>query len=645
MDEIVARLGARRGQGWRLGAGAVIVAAVAAAVVLGRQQTAVVPCVGVGNASTVWNDDVRRRLEGALRSPGGQLAHDTAARVLTNTEAYVERWVTSYKTVCRATAVEGSQSEALLDVRMRCLFDRMTELSLLLSELRQPSGEAIQRAVGAIASVQAPETCETLQPSVADAPPEAVAAVVRDQRNLLLGARASLRLGRYEDAAAASRTALEVAESSSYPPLIAEAKLMLGQSEAQMGRYDRAETLLQEAHWTAEANHHDKIAAEAATELVFVLGELARTPDAALAWEPHARAAITRSEDDGSIEADLLAALGAARASKGDYDEALTLYEQCAEQRTRLYGETHVEVLSARGNIGNVLDYLGRSSEAQQILTGTVKQLEEALGGGHPEVARMLGNLAGVDVHVGDLEQARALFERAVEIKQTALGPEHPSLLATLDGLGVVCKNLGDDEAAIEHHQAALAIGEDSLGPTHPALGSVLINLAQVQLGREQHADARGSLERALTILREAHGERHPWVASAEMVLGAVALAEGKPDESYRRHAIARDIFVEVYGDASENVGLAESNLGRAGTGRMLARGARCTWSGRGRVWRGRAPDGAGPSSRDSGSSSSDEGKPCAAQETLTRAHALSTETAEEPDALTRARAACGRPG
>ena len=641
MQAIVDQLGGHGRLARRLGFGVAMVGAVVTTAIVVRASDDDVSCDGGPVIEAVWNDDVRRRIEGGLRSLGGQLAQDTAARVLSTTDAYTERWLETYTAVCEATRVEGSQSEALLDVRVACLANRITELSSLLQQLEEPNAEVLRRAVGAIARVPRPEPCRTARRSEHGEPPDAIAGKVRDARAMLGGARASNRLGRYEEAAARVRMILDKVEPLDHPPIVAEAKLVLGRSEAQLGEYDRAVTLLEEAHWTAEAHHHDTVAAEAATELVFVLGELERKPERALAWEPHARASIARSRDDGRIEADLLEALGATLSSKGDYATSLAYFEDCADRRARIYGEGHVEVLSARGNVGSVLDYLGRSKEAQAILTETVAGLEAALGGGHPDVARMLGNLAGVGIHVGELESARDLFERSLEIKKAALGPEHPSLLPTLDGLGVLCRRLDDEDAALRYHESALAIGDESLGPEHPTLASVLINLAQIQLAKEQLVEARASLERALKIIRTAHGERHPWIASAEMVLGAVALAEGKPDEAYSRHSVARDVFAEVHGDASESVGLAESNLGRARhrAGNLVE--ARVHLE---QAWA--RLEGASAVRRKAvlerlGELELDEGKPCVAQETLSRARALESELDAEPDALTRAKAAC----
>jgi len=169
----------------------------------------------------------------------------------------------------------------------------------------------------------------------------------------------------------------------------------------------------------------------------------------------------------------------------------------------------------------------------------------------------------------------------------------------------------------------------------------VLINLAQVQLIREEHANARASVERALTILRKAHGDRHPWIASAEMVLGAVALAEGKPDEAYEHHSVARDVFAEVYGEASENVALAESNLGRARhrAGNLAEARVHLERAREGLL--GSRPPRLRAVLDRLGELELDAGKPCAAQETLTRAHTLRSEADEESDLLKQARAGC----
>ncbi|MEM6989733.1 MAG: tetratricopeptide repeat protein [Myxococcota bacterium] len=646
MEDLVALIRRRPEQRRRVAYAVAATMAIGATALLARTTETATSCDPSERLATTWSDDRGTALQAVIAGVGGPLGPETADRVVASADAWAERWSSTYRDVCRATHVEGVQSDAMLDVRVSCLEDNRGEVDAQLRVLEVADQAVVQRAVRAVGLLPDPIACRNAAPSGSDpVPPDpAQEGAVKESRTSLAHARALRRAGRFEDAAAAAQKVVTAADEVGYPPMAVEAQLVLGRSESGLGQYTEARETLSNAHWQAEAHRHDRVAAEAATELVYVLGERSKVPAEAVEWVPHARASITRSGDHGRIEADLLGAIGAAKTTQGEYAEALELFEQSLHKRLEVYGEGHYEVVSTRGNIGSVLDYLGRSEEARDMLQRVVTETEAALGPSHPDVARVLGNLAGTQTRLGNNEAARALYERSVAIKTAVLGADHPSLVSTMDGLGVVCRKLGDNDAARTHHEAALAIGEARLGPEHPSIAGVLINVGQLYMTSGELAAARTALERALKIQRTKYGDTHPITGSSQMALGALALEEGNADEARRLNAAARAVFVTAYGEDSLAVGLAESNLGKAAHVAGDHAGARAHFE----AALQRVADAPPPRRRSvlsrMGALELDAGDACLARRYLERAHALREGSPEASEGLTQARAGCPEP-
>jgi hypothetical protein len=60
-------------------------------------------------------------VHGAFAASGIPYAEDTWRRASARLDAYAAGWVEMYNETCRATRVEGRQSDTLLDLRMGCL--------------------------------------------------------------------------------------------------------------------------------------------------------------------------------------------------------------------------------------------------------------------------------------------------------------------------------------------------------------------------------------------------------------------------------------------------------------------------------------------------------------------------------------------
>src|SRR5262249_291190 len=134
---------------------ALVVGAAAVALAL-RGRGDVDPCTGgVARHDRSWSAAIADEVRGRLGSAGWAT---TATAAL---DATATQWQASFRNVCEATRVRGEQSDALLELRMRCLARALDRFDALVAALRVDTGVRVE-ASAAIAELPPPAACETL---------------------------------------------------------------------------------------------------------------------------------------------------------------------------------------------------------------------------------------------------------------------------------------------------------------------------------------------------------------------------------------------------------------------------------------------------------------------------------------------------
>src|SRR5262249_38094011 len=150
------------------------------------------------------------------------------------------RWAGAHDETCRATRVRGEQSERLLDLRMRCLDRRRTELAALVGRLTAADAEAVAHAadaasvLGSIDECAAVETLSTIDPP--PSAPEAVAKLAELDRRLA-EARAAIAVGRPARALEIATPLVAEAGALGHRPTLAAASLVLAEAQRAAGDF------------------------------------------------------------------------------------------------------------------------------------------------------------------------------------------------------------------------------------------------------------------------------------------------------------------------------------------------------------------------------------------------------------------------
>jgi len=197
----------------------------------------------------VWNDDVRARIEGHLRTVGGDYGSTAADLATSRLDAYTEAWRPIYGETCDASSEEPAPTQL---ARQLCLQWRLQEMASVV-EVLEDADEMLARNVPQIlAALPPPNVCaqdRMLPPTIDQNAP-------RELRTALVRARALWHAGRVNEAFA---QASEVAARARHTEmLVLDAEFVAGQivddSPSLRSHRDEMRSRLQAALRTAQTH-------------------------------------------------------------------------------------------------------------------------------------------------------------------------------------------------------------------------------------------------------------------------------------------------------------------------------------------------------------------------------------------------------
>ncbi|MBU7026539.1 MAG: tetratricopeptide repeat protein, partial [Theionarchaea archaeon] len=126
----------------------------------------------------------------------------------------------------------------------------------------------------------------------------------------------------------------------------------------------------------------------------------------------------------------------------GDFQKAITCFEQALEIAKEIYGEKHPDVATRLNNLGLAWYSLGDSKKAIDYYEQALTIDREIYGERHPSVATMLNNLGLAWKSLGDPKKAIEYYEQALKIDKEIYGEKHPYVATMLNNLGLAWKSL-----------------------------------------------------------------------------------------------------------------------------------------------------------------------------------------------------------
>jgi len=153
--------------------------------------------------------------------------------------------------------------------------------------------------------------------------------------------------------------------------------------------------------------------------------------------------------------------------ARGDYDDALALYEE-ALLLTEACGHDSLQVAATKGSIASVYDSQRKYDEALVEYQKSLEIKIQVLGHDHLSVAATYNNIAIVYESQGKYDEALVEYQKSLDIKIRVVGHVHPDVAFSMGGFGATLKKMGKEVEGKEMCKEAAAIWRSALGPEHP---------------------------------------------------------------------------------------------------------------------------------------------------------------------------------
>ena len=262
---------------------------------------------------------------------------------------------------------------------------------------------------------------------------------------------------------------------------------------------------------------------------------------------------------DSTEAAQSMTALGLLRSDQARLNEAETLVEQGLEIDRRRLLENNPAVAKALLAYGRILAQRGLYDKAIQALNEAV-QSESAPGVAPADLASALSSLAEAHYSAGHYDQATTLYRRLLEMHRNLYGERHPLVADDLESLSSIQQDLGYYSEAEKLDREALDIIRSYYGNEHPKTAKSLTMLGRSLHYQKKYDEGQAALEQARAIQEKVFGPMHPDVADTVNEMGNVASARGNYQEAEARFQRVADIYRSVYGDHHYLVAIALSN-------------------------------------------------------------------------------------
>ncbi|XP_078603581.1 uncharacterized protein LOC144877535 [Branchiostoma floridae x Branchiostoma japonicum] len=281
----------------------------------------------------------------------------------------------------------------------------------------------------------------------------------------------------------------------------------------------------------------------------------------------------------------LLRKLGVAWDKSGDYQKAISYFEQELQMYRSMFGQgtAHSEIFIARtlNNLGSALGDLGKHREAISYLEQALQMSRSFYGQGiaHSDIAMSLNNIGLNWVGLGDYRKAISYYEQALKMHRSIHGQttSHHDIAISLNNLGSAWHQVAEYRKAISYHEQALQMYRSIYGQTtaHPDIAKSIMNLGKTWCHVGDHRKAISYYEQGLQMNRSiyTYGEStvHPSIAISLVNIGSAwdRLGEHRKAISYNEQAL--EMYRSIYGQnsiiAHPDIATLLNNIGSAWQG------------------------------------------------------------------------------
>lgn len=317
---------------------------------------------------------------------------------------------------------------------------------------------------------------------------------------------------------------------ASAPDLRAAIKNTLGSTLHDMGLYDRARPLIEDALRIREGLDHGMASRERADAIYNLAGVENETGASIRAESLYVEAlgmyAMLSPHDSTDVYRGLNN-LATAVHAQGRLAEAAAMYGQVATWLAVHSPGDPLPGTVALVNQATALTELGRYDEAEPLFRAAAATFDSVLGPESIRVGQVLQPLAGALLFQEKYAEAEVVARRAWAIDAKAVGETNPATVAALRLLINILMDGGRCREAVPLADRIIAMRGTALPETDLSIGTALLyagwcraQLGQVAIGERQVRDG-------LALRRQTLPEGHWAIAQGESLLGDVLAREG----------------------------------------------------------------------------------------------------------------------
>lgn len=228
------------------------------------------------------------------------------------------------------------------------------------------------------------------------------------------------------------------------------------------------------------------------------------------------RRSVLDSYDEDLAES--LNNLGYIKTRKGEFEEALKLYEEASEIYRVVLGEHHPTRIHVMSSIAYLYHKLGDLENSEKMRRETIEIRRRVLGEEHPHLALSYHYLAELLLDAGRPEEALENSRKAVEIIQNSVTsqPSYPDMLILLARIYHI---LDDVTSAAETYRLASERCTELRGVTSPSCFRLNRSIGEFFIEQQQLAEATAYIQKSYDAMLQTYEPGHSELLGIEELM------------------------------------------------------------------------------------------------------------------------------
>jgi len=291
---------------------------------------------------------------------------------------------------------------------------------------------------------------------------------------------------------------------------------VIGMVHAKKGDFDTAMQFFREAMALLEACEQQQQQPPSTAESAAVIDPSSDSSSDGMNTN-NPQAALTIRETKASI----LTRIASIHLKTGALDDAMEAYRQAYDLTVQNKGNTthHPEIAGILHYIGGIYHKRGEYEEAMSCYQESIRIYHATLGSDHPTVAGTLVMVGSIHYKRRHLDSAMMFYKEALRLNRDAYGMHHPDVAPILKSIGTILTKKGSYQEAYDLFRDVLGVKIAVHGTDHPEVASAYKSLGNVHYKLGELGDAERQYRHALSIYRKCKGDDHPDTVGAKTTI------------------------------------------------------------------------------------------------------------------------------